>query len=378
VALCVPAEHGNETPIIIGPAIGCSPEKEKRAPRKSELYLFTPTFLSTEIEQYLKVKRSLGRDYSREAAILSHFDAFIGGRYPSFQDITGEIFTAWAATLGHLSPTVRRNHMRIVRNFCLFRQRSQPNPFVPDPLSFPANHQSVSPYILSESDIARLLDACRYLQPTVTSPLRPESMRIGILLLFTAGLRRSELLHLTIGDFNSEEGTLLIRFTKFHKSRILPLSPSVNAELRTYLSLRNERRLPMETISPFIWNRHGSPEGRGYTGTGFAQNWRLLCSALEILTAKGKPPRIHDLRHSFAVNALRHCYVSGEDVQARLPLLSTYMGHVSVASTYYYLHFVEEISSEASERFLQRFGRRLFDGVADVGKTHVCLNGGEK
>lgn len=378
VALCVPEEHRNETPIIIGPAIGCSPEKEKRAPRKSGLYLFTPTFLSTEIEQYLKVKRSLGRDYSREAAILSHFDAFMGGCYPSFQDITGEIFTAWATTLGLLSPTVRRNHMRIVRNFCLFRQRSQPNSFVPDPLSFPANHQSVSPYILSESDIARLLDACQYLQPTATSPLRSESMRIGILLLFTAGLRRSELLHLTIGDFNSEEGTLLIRFTKFHKSRILPLSPSVNAELGTYLSLRNERRLPMETISPLIWNRHSRPEGRGYTGTGFTQNWRLLCLALKILTAKGKPPRIHDLRHSFAVNALTHCYVSGEDVQARLPLLSTYMGHVSVASTYYYLHFVEGISSEASERFLQCFGRRLFDGVADVGKTHVCLNGGGK
>jgi len=378
VALCVPEEHRNETPIVIGPATDCSPKKEKNAPRKSELYLFTPTFLSTEIEQYLNVKRSLGRDYSREAAILSHFDAFMGRCYPSFEDITGEIFTAWATTLERLSPTVRRNHMRIVRNFCLSRQRSQPNSFVPDPLSFPANHQSVSPYILSESDIARLLDACRYLQPTATSPLRSESMRIGILILFTAGLRRSELLHLTIGDFNSEEGTLLIRFTKFHKSRIIPLSLSVNAELRAYLSLRNEKRLPMETISPLIWNRHGSPEGRGYTGTGFAQNWRLLCSALEILTAKGKPPRIHDLRHSFAVNALTHCYFSGEDVQARLPLLSTYMGHVSVASTYYYLHFVEEISSEASERFLQRFGRRLFDGVADVGKTHVCLNGGEK
>lgn len=368
VALPVPEERRSETPIIIGPAKRHSPKKERKVFRKSELHRFTPTFLSDEIEKYLQLKRSLGRHYSGEADILHHFDAFIGGAHPSFQDLNGEIFTAWSATLEHLSPTVRRNHMRVVRNLCLFRQRSHPNCFVPDPLNFPANHQSLSPYILSESEIARLLDACRHLQPTALSPLRSEILRIGILLLFTAGLRRRELLRLTLGDFNSEEGTLLIRSTKFHKSRILPLSPSVNAELRGYLALRNERRLPMETSSPLIWNHYYNSEGRGYSATGFAQNWRLLCRALEIFTDKGKPPRIHDLRHSFAVNALKHCYIRGEDVHARLPLLSTYMGHVSIVSTHYYLSFVEEIRSEASERFLQRFGRHLFTRISHVEK----------
>lgn len=376
IALPVPEELRSETPIIIGPVKHCSPEKEKREPRKSEVDRFIPTFLSTEIEKYLQLKRSLGRDYSREADILCHFDAFIGGSYPSFQDLNGEMFTAWSATLQHLLPTVRRNYMRVVRNFCLFRQRSYPNSFVPDPLSFPGNHQSRSPHILSESDIAHILDACRYLQPTASSPLRSENMRIGILLLFTVGLRRRELLRLTIGDFNSEQGTLLIRATKFHKSRILPLSSSVTAELRAYLACRNKKRLPMEITSPLIWNHHSRPDGRGYTGTGFAQNWRLLCAALEIFTDKGKPPRIHDLRHSFAVNALKHCYVSSEDVQARLPVLSTYMGHVSIASTYYYISFVEEIRSEASQRFLQRFGQHLFAGIPDVGNIQVPLNGG--
>jgi integrase len=134
----------------------------------------------------------------------------------------------------------------------------------------------------------------------------------------------------------------------------------------------------METASPLIWNQHGSSEGRAYTGTGFAQNWRLLCTALEIFTDKGKPPRIHDLRHSFAVNALKHCYIHGEDVQARLPILSTYMGHVSVSSTHSYLSFVEEIRSEASERFHQRFGQQLFTGMADFEKFQECLKGGGK
>jgi integrase/recombinase XerD len=378
IALPVPEERKSEAPIIIGPATHRLTKEEEGAPRKARVnrYNRRASFLSSQIEQYLQLKRSLGRDYSREAAILYHFDAFIGSYYPLLQDLTGEMFTTWSSTLEHLSPTVRRNQMRVVRNLCLYRQRSHPDSFVPDPLNFPANHQGLSPCILSESDIARLLDASRYLQPSARSPLRSESLRVGILLLFTAGLRRRELLRLNLGDFNSEEGTLLIRATKFHKSRILPLSPSVHAQLMAYLALRNKKRLPMETASPLIWNQHGSPEGRGYTGTGFARNWRLLCTALEIFTEKGRPPRIHDLRHSFAVNALKHCYINGEDVRARVPLLSTYMGHVSVASTHYYLSFVEEIRSEASKRFHQRFGQHLFTGMEDLESFHVCFGGG--
>ena len=132
----------------------------------------------------------------------------------------------------------------------------------------------------------------------------------------------------------------------------------------------------MEAGSALIWNQHNGHEGRGYTGTGLAANWQALCTVLELFTDKGNPPRIHDLRHSFAVNALKRCYVNGEDVQARLPVLSTYMGHVSIASTHYYLSFVELIRSEASERFHEHFGRRLFDDMANVEKSPACLNGG--
>jgi integrase len=375
----VPEEIRSETPIILGPATHRSKQREHVSPRRAEANRSIPktSFLSNEIEGYLQLKRSLGRDYLHEAAILNDFNVFMGGCYPSSQDLNGEMFNTWSATLERLSPTVRRNHMRVVYNFCLYRKRSHSGSFVPDPLIFPANHQRLSPHILSESDIARILDATRYLQPSSRSPLRSENLRVGILLLFTAGLRRRELLRLTLGDFNQEEGTLLIRASKFHKSRILPLSPSVSAELTNYLAVRNERRLPMETASPFIWNQYGTPEGKSYTGNGLAQNWRLLCTALGILTDKGRPPRIHDLRHSYAVNALKHCYTDG-DVQARFPILSTYMGHVSIASTHYYLPFVEGIRSEASERFHQRFGQHLFTGRADVEKLQGRLNGGGK
>lgn len=377
VALPVPEEFKWEAPITIDPV---KPNWKRRKPKEAqaERPSRTPTFLSSEIEEYLGVKRSLGRRYSLETDILNGFDTFIGEYYPSFQDLNGEMFNAWAATMKRLSPTVRRNYMRMVRNFCLYRQRSRPESFVPDPSSFPPPHQSLRPYIFSESEIARLLEAARYLRPHGNSPLRSESLRLAILLLFTAGLRRGELLRLTLRDFTSQDATVHIRATKFHKSRIVPLSSSVCAEVEAYLALRNERRLPMEASSALIWNQLGGQEGRGYTGTGLANNWRVLCTALELFTDKGKPPRIHDLRHSFAVTALKRCYIRSEDVQARLPILSTYMGHVSIVSTHYYLSFVEQIRSAASDRFHEHFGRLLFDDMANVQKSSAVLNGGMK
>jgi len=113
----------------------------------------------------------------------------------------------------------------------------------------------------------------------------------------------------------------------------------------------------MEDGSALIRNGHGGDGS--YTGTGFAHNWCALCKALEIFTHKGKPPRIHDLRHSFAVQVLRRSYLDGSDVQAKLPLLSIYMGHVSIVSTHYYLPFIEEIRTEASDRFHRSFGVQL-------------------
>lgn len=151
-------------------------------------------------------------------------------------------------------------------------------------------------------------------------------MRLAIVLLFTSGLRRGELLRLTLGDFNAAESTLFIRSTKFHKERIIPLSATADAELRTFISERQRRGFSIKESSPIIWNNAVGAVEKAYTGTGLAQNWRILCASLKILTPKGVPPRIHDIRHSFAVNALLRWYHNDENVMAKLPQLSTYMG----------------------------------------------------
>lgn len=359
VALPVP----QETSCVI-PKIKYIPRIQKRKvalPYKSILR----SFLAEEIESYLQLKSSLGLNFKNGASTLRSLDAFLAAGYPLSDELTGEMFSQWCAILHNLSSTVRRRRMQTVRNFCLYLSRSRSQSFIPDLLSFPASHQPSPPHIINESEMARVLEAARQVHPCKSCLLRSETLRIAFLLLFTTGMRRSELLRLRLGDIDFHDETLSIRESKFHKSRIIPLSQSVVTELRVYLELRQKKGLPMSVDSPIALSGYRPPDGRGYTGTGLLDNWIALCNSLNILTPRGRPPRIHDLRHSFAVNALLRWYRSGKDTRAKLPFLSTYMGHVSVVSTHFYLTFIEELRSEASKLFYRHFGGAINSNSGD-------------
>ena len=310
--------------------------------------------LAPVIAQYLALKQALGRRYNTERTVLASLDRFLAEEHHQYHDLTPQAFPAWCQLQEKVAPGVRRDRMRIVRNFCLYRRRFEPHCFVPDMASFPLSHQAVRPYIFSESEVARLLDLCLGLPRGRYSPLRPELYRLIIVLLFTTGVRRRELLKFTIGDYNASEGTLLVRSSKFHKSRLLPLPKDVCREVDRYLERCRAHRLPTAPETPFLWNRfHG---GHTYTPQSLRFGLNYLLRRARIFTHKNRLPRIHDFRHSFAVNALLRWYRAGVDVQAKLPFLSAYMGHVSIVSTYYYLHFVEPLASLASARFAQSYG----------------------
>lgn len=314
------------------------------------------SFLIKEITAYLKLQHALGKKYTCEQKVLYLLDSFLTHQCPGARDLSGEIFTQWCQTFQYLSSTAKRMRMRIVRKFCLYRRRSYPHTFIPDILTFPAKQPALTPYILLTKEIAQILSATKHLTPGSQNPIRADTIRIAIILLYTCGLRRGELQRLTIGNFDPVASTLLIKDTKFHKSRIIPLSPSADKELRAYLNLRRKSGLPMEISSPIIWNKTGEFKRKYYSGVGLGCNWRLLCASLKIFTPKGIPPRIHDIRHSFAVNNLLRWYNDDKNVQTKLPQLSTYMGHVSIVSTQYYLTFIEPIRTSASSRFEKKFG----------------------
>jgi integrase len=261
------------------------------------------------------------------------------------------MFYAWAKGLAHLTPTVHRNHLRIVRNFLLFHSRNHPVAFIPDVATFPRPSPACRPRLISEAEMARVLATAAPLPMSSRNPLRAETVRLALILLFCCGLRRGELLRLQLAHIDQAQNLLRVEGTKFHKSRWAPMSESVSHVLRGYLELRRQRKLPSDAESFLIWSRGRLEPQAVYTATALSQIWQHLCVSAGVLDERGRPPRLHDLRHSFAVNALQRWYAQGVDAQARLPHLATYMGHVSPVSTYSYLQWTPQLRDAAGQRF---------------------------
>jgi integrase/recombinase XerD len=311
------------------------------------------SLFAASLQRFLDVKRTLGRSYALEAVTLSHWDDFLYSRYPQAKKVRAAMFYDWVKELRHLSPTVHRSWQRIVRNFLLFYARDHMGTFIPDVLTFPKPSPSQSPRLVSEAEMALIIQCSRQLAPAHSNPLRAETIRLGLMLLFCCGLRRGELLRVKLGDLDKDQNLIRIVLTKFHKSRLVPLAPSVASELSRYLYQRHRLKLPMTPQSFLLWSGRRFPEV--YAAQSLRAAWQQLCVSATVLDANGHPPRLHDLRHSFAVNSLQRWYAQGLDVQAKLPHLATYLGHVSPVSTHYYLQFTADLRRSASRRFHQRF-----------------------
>ena len=314
------------------------------------------SWLAESLRHYLRMRRALGRDYRGEEATLRRWDAFLRRRYARACEVTPPMFQLWIQTMANLTATVRRNRMRVVRNFLLFHTRQHPRTYIPDLKTFPRPSQPRPPRLVSAAEVSQLLATAEALPASHRNPLRARTVRLALILLFCCGLRRGELLRLRVRDFDRREDVLRIETTKFHKSRLVPLPRSVADEVRRYLALRPR---PLRADAPLISSNPGSEHETAYCAHGLAENWQLLCLTAGVLDERGRPPRLHDLRHGFAVAALDRWYRQGVDVQSKLPHLATYLGHVSIASTHYYLRLSPELGQSASQRFHQ-YANQLF------------------
>lgn len=313
---------------------------------------FSSTPLEKWIAAWLAHQRALGRGYAREEWVLRRLRRYVENIHASDLDRAG--FDRWCNSFRHLSATTRRGQQLIIRKFCLYRRRTEPDCFVPDPLYFVRPSPYRRPVIIEPEQVARLLGAANLLAPTPNSPLRPAVMRLAIVILYTAGLRRGELVRLTLDDVAPQAGLLRIRASKFHKSRLVPLSAGAGDELRAYLRKRLAAPFDISPDAPLLCNK--THTRLAYTGAGMAQAIDRLFATENIVDEEGRRARVHDLRHSFAVQALMRWYREGVDAQSSLPGLAMYMGHVSIVSTAHYLHFVPTLRELASDRFEQAFG----------------------
>lgn len=317
--------------------------------------------LGRAVADFLALKTALGRKYGSESRTLELLVEHVGRNAVR---LTPADLKGWYPTIAHLTPATRGHRLRLVRNFCLYWRRTRPDVAVLDAGLIPRPQLPVRPYIFEPDEIARLAArACR-LARSSTTPLRPEVFHLAIVLLYCTGLRRGELVRLVVGDYDTTERTLLVRASKFNKSRLLPLPPDATEAIAGYLRARRRAGLPVTVTTPLVWS--GYAADRGYTGEGFARVFRLLLRAEGIRRPNGRPPRVHDTRHTFAVHALVRWYRADGDVQAKLPFLAAYMGHVSIVSTERYLPLVTALANAASARF-ERYSGKLVAAETSKG-----------
>jgi len=307
--------------------------------------------------RYVAHMKALGRRFSNDTWIIDRLCRFLADNHAA--DVDQELFEKWCVTHRALHANVRRTYQRVVRKLCLYRQRTEPDCFVPNASRFPQRRPSRAPVILGPSDVARLLQATDELRVHGAVPLRPAMIRLAVVLLYTAGLRRGELVRLRLGDMDLTNGTAMIRHSKFFKSRLVPLSTDAQRELREYLKQRLTEPWNVSAEAPLIGGHQHSNVIHEYHGNTLDIALRKLCIAADVRDADGRIPVVQDVRHSFAVQALLRWYRNGADVQACLPKLAMYMGHVSIVSTAYYLHWIPELAFMASRQFEQQCGHLI-------------------
>ena len=306
--------------------------------------------LALHLEAFVELKRAMGRKYKATEKDLRQFDRFVAGFPGSPDEVTSDLIHAWMDAASDLHPKTRKKRLGLVRQFCLYLARHNPQTYVPDWRLAPVKVPRFKPHIYSAREFRALLKAAREI-PSPRTSLRPKTFYTALLILYGTGLRISEVLRLRLGDVDIKAGTLLIRDTKFFKSRLVPIAKSLADAINDYL---RERLQAAPSPEAFLFLNH---RRRPYSPDKFGEMFQSLLKKAGIHSSSGNHrPRVHDVRHSFALNCLLRWYQQGADLQAKLPLLATYMGHASVLSTQEYFNASPELLREACQQFERRYG----------------------
>jgi len=295
------------------------------------------------LNDYLMIRRRLGFELTQDGRLLEGFVGFL--EQAGAARVTTELALAWARLPVQAHPYRWRQRLGVVRGFARYLATIDPDSEVPSEDLLPASRARVAPYIYSQAEIAALMDAARTLKPRLRA-VRHETL-IG--LLAVSGMRPGEALALDRSDVDLAHGALHVRAGKQRKQREVPLHHTTSSALREYARQR-DRRFPTPDTPAFFISARGGRLARQELNQTFATLIRRV--GLEGHGRRARP-RPHDLRHTFAVRTLLDWYRDSENVDRKLPLLSTYMGHVDPASTYWYLEAVPELLALISRRLEQ-------------------------
>jgi integrase/recombinase XerD len=299
------------------------------------------TALSQTADDYLQLRRALGHKLADAGRLLPRLVAYLESI--DLETITIEAAMAWAQQPdADPTSTVWVSRMAVARGFARHLAGRDPRTEVPPVSMLPGRRHRRVPYIYSSAEIVSLVAQARL---TIRSPLRASTIETLFGLLAATGMRVGEAIRLDNADLDWAEGLAVVRSSKFGKSREVPLQASTVGALAAYARRRDQLQPLRKAPSFFV-----SIVGTRLLYPDVLITFRQLIDAAGIGAQSSVCPHIHDLRHSFAVHALVDWYRNGEDVQARLPALATYLGHVEPRSTYWYLSGAPELLGLATGR----------------------------
>ena len=296
--------------------------------------------LRTAAEEYLAVRRSLGYKLELQGRLLLDFTGYL--ERTGAATVTVAAAVAWATQPAGAAPVWWKQRLSVVRCFARHLATLDPACEVPPTDLLPARYRRRTPYLYSPAEVAALVHAAG----TLAVPLHAATYQALISLLAATGLRVGEAMALGRCDVDLDTGLLTVVRGKYGKSRRVPLHSTTTEMLRRYAD-RRDRLCPAPAAGSFFVSTAGTRLLASSVDGVFPQ---LLSLAGVPTPPGGRRPRVHDLRHSFAVATLLDWYRDGGDVHARLPLLSTYLGHTSPAHTYWYLHAAPELMALAARR----------------------------
>jgi len=307
--------------------------------------------LGQAVGDYLSLRRSLGFKLKKHEPCLKEFVGFL--KKKGRRRITTRLALQFATQHRHQQPAEWAARLSVVRGFARYRSGDDLATEIPLTGLLPYRPRRARPYLYSEEEIRQLLKAARNLPSTYS--LKPWTYYCLFGLLAVTGVRISEALNLQAQDVDWREGVLTIHGTKFGKSRLVPLHSSTRKVLLAYAK-RRDRYFEGELISHFFVSSRGTRLDGGHVRRTFYSLSRQI-GLRDAIASHG--PRLHDFRHRFAVEALVRWYRKGEDVERRLPILSTYLGHGHVTDTYWYLTSTPELLGAAGKRMEKRWGGLL-------------------
>lgn len=294
------------------------------------------------IDEYLAMRRGLGFKLYQEGLWLEQFASFLERRRSP--RVTTALALAWATQPTHAQPAYLAHRLSVVRGFAQYHAARDARIEVPPLALLPHRYHRKPPYIYTDDEIGRLLEAAKRL-PSTTG-LRPRTYATLLGLLVVTGMRISEAVGLDRDDVDFTDGVLTVRRTKFGKSRLVPMHPSTQRALVRHTKWRDRIQSRPKTMSFFV-GEHG-----GRLTVNIVERTFVTLSRQVGLRAESdrRGPRLHDLRHRFAVRVLLGWYRAGVDVERHLPQLSTYLGHVHVTDTYWYLSAAPELMRAVAAR----------------------------